>query len=70
VVRSIRDPGKFAAFVVENEEGKSVARSRDIQVGEAYGNQISVTQGLSVGEYVISVGATITRDGEQVQVVP
>ena len=70
VVRSIRDPGKFAAFVVENEEGNSVARARDIQVGEAYGNQISVTQGLSVGEHVISVGATITRDGEQVQVVP
>ena len=70
VVRSIRDPGKFAAFVVEDQEGKSVARSRDIQVGETYGNQISVTQGLSAGEQVISVGATLAKDGEQVQVMP
>ena len=70
VVRSIRDPGKFAAFVVEDQAGKSVARSRDIQVGETYGNQIGVTQGLSAGEQVISVGATIAKDGEQVQVIP
>jgi multidrug efflux system membrane fusion protein len=70
VVRSIRDPGKFAAFVVVDQEGKSVARSRDIQVGETYGNLISVTQGLSEGEQVISVGATLVKDGEQVQVMP
>lgn len=70
VVRSIRDPGKFAAFVVVAQEGKSVARSRDIQVGETYGNLISVTQGLSEGEQVISVGATLVKDGEQVQVMP
>ncbi|MGD0222701.1 MAG: efflux RND transporter periplasmic adaptor subunit [Terriglobia bacterium] len=70
VVRSIHDPSKFAAFVVEDQGGMSVARSRDIQVGETYGNQVSVTQGLSVGEQVISVGATITKDGEQVQVMP
>ena len=70
VVRSTRDPGKFAAFVVEDQEGKSVARSRDIQLGETYGNQIGVTQGLNVGERVISVGATIAVDGEQVHVMP
>lgn len=70
VVRSVHDPSQFAAFVVEDQGGMSVARSRDIQVGETYGNQVSVTQGLSVGEQVISVGATITKDGEQVQVMP
>jgi len=70
VVRSIHDPSKFAAFVVEDQGGMSVARSRDIQVGETYGNLISVTQGLSEGEQVISVGATLVKDGEQVQVMP
>jgi multidrug efflux system membrane fusion protein len=69
VVRSIHDPGRFAAFVVEDQDGRSVARSRDIQLGETYGNQISVTQGLNLGERVISVGATMARDGEQVQVM-
>ena len=69
VVRSIHDPGRFAAFVVEDQDGKSVACSRDIQLGETFGNQISVTQGLNVGERVISVGATIAKDGEQVQVM-
>jgi multidrug efflux system membrane fusion protein len=70
VVRSIHDPGRFAAFVVEDQDGKSVARSLEIQLGETYGNQIRVTQGLNLGERVISVGATIARDGEQVQVMP
>jgi len=69
VVRSPRDPGKFATFVVEDEDGKSVARSRDIQLGETYGNQIGVTQGLNVGERVISVGSTIAIDGEPVHVM-
>jgi multidrug efflux system membrane fusion protein len=69
VVRSIHDPSRFAAFVVEDQDGKSVACSRDIQLGETYGNQISVTQGLNVGERVISVGTTIAKDGEQVQVM-
>ena len=70
VVRSLHDPGKFAAFIVEDQGGKSVARSRDIQLGETYGNQISVTRGLSVGEQVITTGATIAQDGEQVEVTP
>lgn len=70
VVRSVRDPGKFAAFVVETQGGKTVARSRDIELGETYGNQIGVTQGLNVGEQIISVGSTIAMDGEQVQVMP
>jgi multidrug efflux system membrane fusion protein len=69
VVRSLHDPGRFAAFVVEDQGGRSVARSRDIQLGDTYGNQISVTQGLNVGERVISVGTTIATDGEQVQVM-
>jgi len=70
VVRSLHDPSKFAALVVEDQAGKSVARSRDIQVGDTYGNQIGVTQGLSVGDRVITVGTSLIKDGEQVQVMP
>jgi multidrug efflux system membrane fusion protein len=70
VVRSLHDPSRFAVFVVEEQEGKTVARSRDIEVGETYGNQIGVTQGLRVGERVVSVGATLTAEGEQIQVIP
>jgi multidrug efflux system membrane fusion protein len=70
VVRSVRDSSKFAAIVVEVQGGKSMARYRDIQLGETYGNQIGVLQGLSLGERVISVGSTIAMDGEQVEVMP
>ena len=56
VVRSVRDSSKFAAFVVEDQGGKVVARSHDIEVGETYGNRIGVRQGLHLGDRVMSVG--------------
>ena len=70
VVRSTRRPGGFAAFVVNDENGKPVAHLRDIEIGQAYGDMISVTQGLTLGDRVVTTGATTVTDGEQVEVVP
>ena len=70
VVRSMRNPNGFAIFVVEDRDKKSFVRLRDVQTGDTYGNMIAVTQGVSVGERVVIVGATLIRDDQQVQVIP
>lgn len=70
VIRSSKNPNGFAVFVVDEEGGKTIAHERDVQIGETFGNSISVTQGVNVGERVIVVGATEVRDGSQVQAVP
>ena len=70
VVRSTQDAGRFAAFVVEDKGDKPVVRSRDIELGQTYGNMISVIHGLTLGERVVATGATTVTDGEQVEVIP
>jgi hypothetical protein len=57
-------------FVVEEKSGKSIACSRLVKLGEAFGNTIAVLEGVSAGERVITSGATMTLDGQAVQVIP
>jgi len=70
VVRSPEDPNAFAVYVVEEQDGKPFARLRSVKLSEAHGDAIGVTQGLTSGERVITNGATLVRDGEQVQIIP
>lgn len=70
VVRSPEDPTGFAVYMVEERDGKSFARIRNVKLSEAHGDAIGVTQGLTSGERVIANGATLVRDREQVQIIP
>ena len=70
IVRSKNNPDGYAVYVVDNEGGKSVCRSRDITLGGALNNAVIVTAGLHPGEKVITSGATLVGDGETVQIVP
>lgn len=69
VVRSTKSAEGFAVFVVSESGGKTIAREREVKVGETIGNNIAVTQGLQPGEQVVSVGASEIRDGNPVQVL-
>jgi multidrug efflux pump subunit AcrA (membrane-fusion protein) len=69
VIRSTQNPDGYAVFVIEDQSGKSLARIRDVELGEAYGNKIGVKTGLSLGERVITTGATLVKDGYQVQII-
>lgn len=69
VVRSTQSPDGYAVFVVENQAGKSLARIRNVELGEAYGNMIGVKAGLNLSERVITTGATLVKDGWQVQII-
>jgi multidrug efflux pump subunit AcrA (membrane-fusion protein) len=41
-----------------------------VKLGDAFGNMIVVKDGLTVGDSVITVGATLVKDGAPVQIVP
>ncbi len=70
VVQSKEQPGNYALFVMETQNGKQVARLRNVRLGDAYGNTVAVTEGVRKGEQVITTGATLVIDGEPVQVIP
>ena len=70
VIQSKETPGTYALFVVENQNGKQVARLRNVKLGDAYGNTVAVTEGLKKGEQVITTGVTMVLDGDLVQIVP
>jgi RND family efflux transporter MFP subunit len=69
----IRDPqhaDTFAVLVAEGDGEIETARLRPVELGDVYGNMIGVKSGLQFGERIITSGATMVRDGEQVRVIP
>ncbi|HTV65534.1 MAG TPA: efflux RND transporter periplasmic adaptor subunit [Bryocella sp.] len=70
VVRSLDDPNGFAVFLLEGNGDTVTARLHDVQVGATYGNLIAVESGLSPGDRVVTTGATMIKNGEQVRVIP
>jgi len=70
IVRSKTNPDGYAVYVVDDEGGKPVCRSRDVTLGGALDNAVIVLAGLHPGEKVITSGATLVSDGETVQIVP
>ncbi len=74
VIRPKKAPEAYGVYVIDESGGKQLARLRMVRVGEVYGNQIAVTEGIRPGEQVISSGAMLLTDGDAVrpvtQVVP
>ncbi len=69
LVREDGKAGSYAVFVVETNDGASVARERSVTIGEVHGNRIAVLSGLEAGDAVVVVGTNTVRDGQSVQVV-
>jgi RND family efflux transporter MFP subunit len=70
VVQSRTDPNGYAVFVVIEQGGRLIAKARDVKLGETYGNTIAVTDGVKVGDHLITTGVTLVRDGDPVKVIP
>jgi len=70
ITRSKDDPNAYAVLIVEEREGKKLARMRKVTLGESLGNAVVVTSGVSAGETVITTGVTQVADGELVSVIP
>ncbi len=70
VVRSLDNPNGFAVFLVEGSGDTVNVRLQDVQVGTTYGNLIAVERGLTPGARVVTTGATMIKNGEQVRIIP
>jgi RND family efflux transporter MFP subunit len=70
IVRAKDGSENYAVFVIETQGTQPIARLRSIKLGDALGNMIVVKDGLNIGDSVITVGATLVRDGSAVQIVP
>jgi RND family efflux transporter MFP subunit len=70
VVRPKDDPSGYAVYIVEQTGADSFARLRKVQVGEVYGNLITVSEGVQRGERVVSSGTMLLNDGDRIRMVP
>jgi RND family efflux transporter MFP subunit len=69
VIRSPRDAHGFSVFVFDGGRERGRARLRDVRLGDVVGNGVTVTHGLSKSERVVTLGATLLRDGSDAVVI-
>jgi multidrug efflux system membrane fusion protein len=69
IVRARHGGEQYAVFIVEEKEGKQIARYRRVKLGETLGDTIVALEGVSAGERVITSGATLTLDGQAVRII-
>ena len=55
--------GRFFAFVAEDNGQGSVARQKNLKVGDTLGNNYAVLEGLAVGDHLIVSGTQFLQDG-------
>lgn len=70
VVRSPGDARGFSVFVVDGAGQRGKARIQPVQLGEVLGNSVTVESGLTLGQRVVTVGATLIQDGSEAVVIP
>jgi len=69
----VRPPGEsqgYMVYVLEERDGKPVARGRKVTVGKMFGSKLAIAEGLSVGDMIVTTGATVAYDGAPVDVIP
>jgi multidrug efflux pump subunit AcrA (membrane-fusion protein) len=64
------DKDAFAVLVIEGDGAGAHAKLRPVELGDVVGNRVVVTRGLTAGERVVTVGASMITDGERVEVLP
>ena len=69
IVRSVNTQDGYAVFIIKESEDKTHTERRDVRLGSIFGNRIAVLEGLKEGEKVVTMGAQIVRDGQQVNII-
>jgi RND family efflux transporter MFP subunit len=64
-----KDDGYTMYVIAENEEGKTVAEERIVDLGPSYKTNVVVEGGLQVGEKLITIGSAFLNDGMRVSVI-
>jgi multidrug efflux system membrane fusion protein len=70
IVRSGDNAKQYAVMVVERRGDDEIARTRRVNLGEVVGNGVTVIDGVSAGERVVTAGATLLHDGDRIRVMP
>jgi multidrug efflux pump subunit AcrA (membrane-fusion protein) len=65
----LRTEDGYEAFVVAEEDGRPVARSRAVTLGQSYGDRVVVREGLHAGDRLVVVGQHQVNDGGLVRIV-
>src|SRR5580704_6471045 len=60
----------FSVFVVTHQGDRDTVHRRSVQPGPAFGNMVSIVEGVSRGERIVTNGATLVNDGQIVHVIP
>jgi RND family efflux transporter MFP subunit len=68
VVAVSRVSGQFFAFVAEQQDGKTVARQRPLQLGPITGNNYTVLSGLKAGDQVVISGGQNLAEGAPIRI--
>ncbi len=61
--------GKYGVFVVSNSSAGDVARLHGVEIGSVHGTDIAVLSGVAAGDRIITTGANLLKDGQQVEVL-
>jgi len=69
IVRSVNAQEGYAVFTIEESDGKIMTQRKDVTLGNIYGNRIAVIEGLKEGEKIITMGAQLVRNGQEVSVI-
>ena len=69
VIRNSAGSG-FAVMLAVGSGDTLSARLRPVELGDAYGNVIGITNGLTAGDKVITTGVALVKAGDTVRVIP
>ena len=70
VIRNPTNPEGFAVYLTEGTGDMVKVRTKDVTLGNTYGNMIAVHSGVNVGDRVVTSGTNIIRDGEEIRIIP
>jgi RND family efflux transporter MFP subunit len=65
----IRDEGGYHLFVVAERDGTSIAEARAVTLGSEYNDRVVITQGLKVGDRLITLGSQLVDDQSRIRIV-
>ena len=63
-------PDRFAVYLIEQQNGETIVRLHDVQLGPVIGNEIAIDGDVKLGEQVVVRGSNIVSDGARVNVIP
>jgi len=61
--------GKYGVFVVSNSSTGEIAQLHSVDIGSVTGTDVTVLNGLSPGDRIITTGANLLKDGQPVEVL-